>query len=86
MLEMYINYRRAAEKKAAAEPKRIIFYRGAFRPNTAIETWTNRSGVVDGVSEGEFQQVLDLGLYRERIISLLSLLTNMSDRASASAE
>ncbi|KAI0734018.1 argonaute-like protein [Fomitopsis betulina] len=47
MLEMYIGYRRGAEKKASPEPKRIIFYR-------------------DGVSEGEFQKVIDIELPRLR--------------------
>ncbi|KDQ64588.1 hypothetical protein JAAARDRAFT_116696 [Jaapia argillacea MUCL 33604] len=40
MLTMYMAYRRNAERKANAAPKRIIFYR-------------------DGVSEGQFKQVLE---------------------------
>ncbi|KAI0921048.1 hypothetical protein AcV5_001233 [Taiwanofungus camphoratus] len=40
MLNMYMSYRKNAEKKPNAAPKRIIFYR-------------------DGVSEGQFKQVLE---------------------------
>ncbi|VDC01533.1 unnamed protein product [Peniophora sp. CBMAI 1063] len=40
ILDLYMGYQRAIEKKAQPAPKRVIFYR-------------------DGVSEGEFQQVLD---------------------------
>ena len=76
MLEMYIGYRRAAEKKPSPEPKRIIFYRGPSTLNRFVGVGTDWPGVVDGVSEGEFQQVIDLGMYR--IVLLHSLLTTAS--------
>lgn len=58
-----MGYRRAAEKKGSADvaPKRIIFYRGWYfhisnLPLLKPQTW------IDGVSEGQFEQVLRLGL------------------------
>lgn len=42
MLEMYIGYRRGAEKKAAPEPKRIIFYRGTSMFYTRSGAQTDR--------------------------------------------
>lgn len=56
-----MGYRRMAEKKGAADvaPKRIIFYRGWYFHISKLclpQTW------IDGVSEGQFEQVLRLGL------------------------
>jgi len=45
MLEKYRGYRKQVEKKANADPKRMIFFR-------------------DGVSEGQFKQVLEIELPR----------------------
>ncbi|TFY72934.1 hypothetical protein EVG20_g92 [Dentipellis fragilis] len=59
ILSMYMQYRQHVEKKANPAPKRIIFFRGIvlFRTGSAVSplTWV----YADGVSEGQFQQVLD---------------------------
>lgn len=54
-----MRYRDKVEKKAIVAPKRIIFYRGmSFH---SIVECTRNSRFPDGVSEGQFQTVLDEG-------------------------
>lgn len=61
MIDMYINYRRNVEKKPNPQPKRIIFYRGEL--SYILSRWSrfDVASVVDGVSEGQFRQVLEHG-------------------------
>lgn len=53
-------YRRDMEKKPNYQPKRIIFYRGQcdFFACVVDSAYTV---FLDGVSEGQFKQVLDYG-------------------------
>ena len=62
MLTMYMQYRKNVEKKPP-EPKRIIFYRGMFRFETEVGN-ERADGYADGVSEGQFRQVLEIELPR----------------------
>jgi hypothetical protein len=62
-----MRYRAAVEKKTgpAAAPKRIIFYRGSDIPSVndiLLTLLPNCCHYVDGVSEGQFKQVLELGM------------------------
>jgi eukaryotic translation initiation factor 2C len=61
VLQMYMRYREMAEKKAAGNtaPKRIIFYRGRIRSSLLLASPLTLP--VDGVSEGQFKQVLEQG-------------------------
>ena len=54
-----MGYRKSIEKKANLAPKRLIFYRG-MSFHCIIER-TRNSQFLDGVSEGQFQTVLDEG-------------------------
>lgn len=59
---MYMRYREVVEKQGAgnAAPKRIIFYRGIVHRSLSIEyLWSLVPS--DGVSEGQFKQVLEQG-------------------------
>lgn len=59
ILGMYSRYRSNVEKKlgTTANPKRIIFYRGEFHYDCiSLSELKLRS---DGVSEGQFKQVLE---------------------------
>ena len=58
---MYRKYRRNVEKKpnGQVDPKRIIFYRGQFILNGIGLVGSCRP--IDGVSEGQFSQVLENG-------------------------
>jgi hypothetical protein len=60
---MYMRYREIAERKGAgnAAPKRIIFYRGQLFSVNAPSVFN--SIFADGVSEGQFKQVLEQGMY-----------------------
>jgi eukaryotic translation initiation factor 2C len=60
---MYMRYREVMEKKAggSAAPKRIIFYRGSSLFPHVYIGFRLIFFVVDGVSEGQFKQVLELG-------------------------
>jgi eukaryotic translation initiation factor 2C len=57
-----MGYRKEAEKVANPAPKRIIFYRGESCPFIIRLKWLTM--YTDGVSEGQFKQVLDLELPR----------------------
>lgn len=64
---MYRRYRQAGEGKppGMANPKRIIFYRGSIFPSACVSKAPyslTSSCTLDGVSEGQFKQVLDLEL------------------------
>ncbi|KAF8889797.1 argonaute-like protein [Infundibulicybe gibba] len=66
LLKSYIGYRQNVEKKAGG-PKRIIFFRGKriyFMVLDDIRYLKKNMTLVDGVSEGQFQQVLDQELPR----------------------
>lgn len=56
-----MNYRSHVEKKAQgmAEPKRILFFRGMTSCVVYVQGLMNT--LTDGVSEGQFQEVLDKG-------------------------
>ena len=58
---MYMRYREGVEKKGArnAAPKRIIFYRGLC---ASLCHLLLTQGLADGVSEGQFKQVLEQGM------------------------
>jgi hypothetical protein len=60
-LTKYMSYREAVEKVPLSlkAPKCLIFYRGPCCPAQII--CCPQPASVDGVSEGQFQQVLDLG-------------------------
>lgn len=57
-----MRYRRFMESKVGntCQPKRIIFYRGEFK-RKLLESVQLDDQVIDGVSEGQFQQVIDMG-------------------------
>jgi len=60
-----MRYREVMEKKigASAAPKRIIFYRGlSLLPRVHLVS-SDLYFYVDGVSEGQFKQVLELGAF-----------------------
>lgn len=60
LLELYMGYRKNVEKKPDSAPKRIIFFRGKFiAPLVFLLLLTN--WLVDGVSEGEYEHVLEIG-------------------------
>lgn len=56
-----MGYRRVKEKKDNYMPKRIIFYRGML--SLLVSFYQEASYSIDGVSEGQFKQVLDDGEY-----------------------
>lgn len=61
---MFRDYREKAEHLPAsnAKPKRLIYYRGWYH-NADISTCTDKwYSCLDGVSEGEYQKVLDVEL------------------------
>jgi hypothetical protein len=59
---MYMRYREGVEKKGsgASAPKRIIFYRGWCASSHGL--LNTQTCVADGVSEGQFKQVLTDGM------------------------
>lgn len=52
------------EKVANASPKRLIFYRGEPSPIVISFLCAALSRYLDGVSEGQFKQVLERGKAR----------------------
>lgn len=57
VMTLYMGYREQMEQKKDKAPKRIIFYRGAL-----LSLSRRFSGIrIDGVSEGQFKQVLEQG-------------------------
>lgn len=68
MLRMYMQYRQMVEKKPNPAPKRIIFYRGKRHINVLHAPLASDAFVrpTDGVSEGQFKQVLDFGEFATR--------------------
>jgi hypothetical protein len=54
-----MSYREFAEKVKPSAPKRLIFYRGTC--NSCSILGSAYDSCLDGVSEGQFQQVLDNG-------------------------
>ncbi|KAJ7665548.1 Piwi domain-containing protein [Mycena rosella] len=73
VLSMYMKHRDMAEKKAAGNtaPKRIIFYRGGFDLTSSFNL--SLTLLSDGVSEGQFKQVLEQG-ERQLVFPLSYLL------------
>lgn len=61
MLQLYMDYRKNAEKKANYQPTRIIFYRGTEIPGCAPSL--SLMIPVDGVSEGQFKHVIEQGKF-----------------------
>ena len=72
-----MRYREVMEKKAggSAAPKRIIFYRGSYLFPYVYIRFRLIILCVDGVSEGQFKQVLEKGVPFHRC--LLHQLTIM---------
>jgi hypothetical protein len=70
-----MKYRDKVEKKGAnTAPKRIIFYRGwLFEYSLAC---LNASVYIDGVSEGQFSQVLEQGVFTS--LSFFEILLNQN--------
>jgi eukaryotic translation initiation factor 2C len=55
---MYMKYRQFAEKKTGnLAPSRLIFFRGAMITQCLARIYSSYN--TDGVSEGQFKQVLD---------------------------
>lgn len=75
ILKKYIGYRSHVEKtqQNALNPKRIIFYRGSFFQFLLISL--SHHALIDGVSEGQFGQVLDQGEDDSRTVIHVVLLT-----------
>lgn len=63
ILKNYIGYRSSQEKQANPNPKRLIFFRGMTLFCPILGSW-RFTCYLDGVSEGQFQQVLDNGVLR----------------------
>jgi len=63
---MYIGYRSSQEKQANPNPKRLIFYRGM---TFVIFAQLRLTRYLDGVSEGQFQQVLDIGVCPDSFVT-----------------
>lgn len=58
VLQKFMQYRKMVEKQTAVAPKRLIFFRGE---PFCLYLFHFRRCCTDGVSEGQFQQVLDQG-------------------------
>lgn len=74
-----MRYRQYIEGKKfpATAPKRIIFYRGLlYFPPTS---YLNLSAITDGVSEGQFKQVLEQGatIYSNKLTIALTTTTEL---------
>lgn len=65
MLATYMGYRRKVENLSVQQcpPKRLIFYRGMYT-FYVYSAWDPHSILSDGVSEGQFKQVLEIELPR----------------------
>lgn len=58
-LNNYVNYRRAVEKAPKLKPQRLIFFRGEHSAFVGGGLGLTKCCVTDGVSEGQFSQVIE---------------------------
>lgn len=84
---MYTRYRQGVEKKLGTQvnPKRIIFYRGERKYRVKERTFYAMT-YADGVSEGQFKQVLDLGKLCRSVPMSLSYIYLKFNRTTSSQE